>query len=312
MISDIKGINIINEIVCWLIAFLIGNTIIAQDIEPRRWTELPLGTQTVGAGYAYSFGDVFFDPLLQVEDATVEINTIIASYVRSIRIGTKLGRIDVLIPFNFADWEGQLSGASASLNRTGFSDPRIRFSLNLVGVSAIESNELRDYVMEHPVRTTIGVSVALTLPLGQYFDEKLINLGQNRFIIRPQAGMVHTWRKWSFELTVSTFLFSHNTNFFSGSNREQHPIFAFQSHLIKRLKPGFWASISAGYGVGGESLVNDLPNNDVRADLLAALSFGFPIGKNQGAKIAYIRSQTMNDIGSDLNTFALGWSLIIK
>ena len=30
----------------------------AQDIEPRRWTSLPLGTQIVGVAYGYTDGDI--------------------------------------------------------------------------------------------------------------------------------------------------------------------------------------------------------------------------------------------------------------
>ena len=43
----------------------------AQDLEPRRWTVFPAGLNVVGAGYARLEGDVSFDPVLQVEDATV-------------------------------------------------------------------------------------------------------------------------------------------------------------------------------------------------------------------------------------------------
>ena len=289
-----------------------GSTLFAQDLEPRRWTELPVGVQVVGAGYAFSFGDVEFDPILQVEDATVEVNTLIASYVLPIRIGKKLGRIDAMVPFKLAHWEGLLSDVPTSLNRSGFSDPRIRMSINIIGVSAEESKNLVEYFKEHPVRTTVGFSVAVTLPLGQYFDDKLINLGQNRFIIQPQAGLVHTWNKWSFEFTASTFIFTNNNNFFNDTKKEQHPVIAVQSHLIKRFKPGYWAAISAGYGNGGESIIDHQQINDARADLLGAISFGFPLSKGHGGKFAYIRSQTLKEIGSDVNTFTIGWSYLIN
>ena len=48
------------------------NPVHAQDVEPRRWTTLPVGMNVVGAGYVRSDGDVFFDPVFQVEDAEVD------------------------------------------------------------------------------------------------------------------------------------------------------------------------------------------------------------------------------------------------
>ncbi|MGI9248216.1 MAG: hypothetical protein ACR2QI_04335, partial [Woeseiaceae bacterium] len=46
-----------------------------QDLEPRRWTPLPPGTDVVGAGYIATNGDIFFDPVLLVEDAEVDVDT---------------------------------------------------------------------------------------------------------------------------------------------------------------------------------------------------------------------------------------------
>lgn len=295
-----------------IIGFLLSNSLFGQDLEPRRWTEIPIGNHVIGGGYAFSFGDVFFDPILQVEDATIEVNTIIASYILPVRIGNKLGRIDATIPFAFEHWQGLLSDVPTSLNRTGFADPRIRFSVNIIGATAEESKKLREYIAENPVRTTVGISVAVTLPIGQYFDDKLINLGQNRFVIRPQAGMIHTWNKWSFELTASTFIITDNNNFYGGMKKEQKPIFAIQSHLIKRFKPGYWASVSAGYGTGEEATIDGQSKDDKRVNFLGALSLGFPLTKKQGAKIVYIRSQAIGDIGSDVNSFVLGWSLMMN
>jgi hypothetical protein len=49
----------------------------SQEIEPRRWSSLPIGTNVIGAGYAHTFGDIFLDPLLQAEDVSVNVNAFI-------------------------------------------------------------------------------------------------------------------------------------------------------------------------------------------------------------------------------------------
>lgn len=282
----------------------------AQDIEPRRWTPLPLGTQIVGVAYGYTDGEIFFDPVLQAEDATVSINAMAVQYVRPFKIGKKLARLDVLVPYSTAKWKGLLAGEPTTVQRNGFADPRVRLSVNLVGPDAMNAKEFREYVVTHPVSTSIGASLAITLPFGKYFEDKLLNIGQNRFVFRPQIGIVHQWGLWSYEFTGSVFIFTNNNNFFNGAVRKQDPVFAVQTHLIKRFKNRMWGSLSLGSGLGGQSIINKQPNDDQRGDILGALSFGLPIMKNQGVKLALVRAQTLNDIGANTSSFVLGWSII--
>ena len=285
------------------------NSLYSQDVEPRRWSSLPLNTKIIGAGYGYTSGDVSFDPILQVEDAKVEFNSLLAAYIQSFKIGTRLARIDVRVPYGFVHYKGLLNGEFATLDRTGFLDPRIRLSVNLLGPPALNLKELQQYFQEHPVNTTFGVSLAVTLPLGEYFEDKLINLGQNRFIFRPQLGLVHNWKRWSYELTGSLYLFTNNNNFFNGDSRKQDPIFTLQTHLIKRFPSRFWGSISLALGHGGESIVNQIPKNDTRNDFMGALSVGFPIMKFQNVKLLYLRTESLADFGADTNSIILGWSM---
>ncbi|MEN8788631.1 MAG: transporter [Flavobacteriaceae bacterium] len=280
-----------------------------QDIEPRRWGNLPLGNQVIGAGYAYSYGDVLFDPVLDIEDVEVDVHSVLATAVIPLKLGNMAGRLDAIIPFNFAHWQGLLSGVSAETSRRGLADPRVRISLHLTGPPASNRQELMQYLSEHSKYTTIGVSLGISIPLGQYNADRLLNLGLNQFIFRPQIGMMHNWGLWSYELTASVLIFTANNDFFNDGERKQDPLFAAQTHIIRRFPSRTWLSLSAAYGLGGQSVVNRLPNNDVRSNLLAALSFGFPLGKNQAAKIVYLRSETLKELGADTNSLILAWSI---
>ena len=282
----------------------------AQDVEPRRWSALPLNSSVIGAGYAYTFGDVLFDPLLEAEGVSIDINTLVASYAKPFKLANKLARIDVTIPYSFMQLNGTLSDEPASLYRNGFGDARLRFSINFSGPPPLNVVELQKYNKENPVNTIFGASIALTLPTGQYFDEKLINIGQNQIIVRPQIGMVRNWYSWSFELTGSIFLFTNNNNFFGGSTRKQDPIFALQTHLIKRFGPKIWTSLSLSYGLGGESTVNNISSADYRTNLLSAASVGYSLTRLQGLKLVYLKSDTLKDIGSNTDSIIVSWSYL--
>ena len=57
----------------------------------------------------------------------------------------------------------------------------------------------------------------------------------------------------------------------------------------------------------GESLINRQPNGDFRSNLLMSASYSLMIAKRQGLKLSYIRSEALQDIGSNTNNFILSW-----
>jgi hypothetical protein len=271
-----------------------------QDLEPRRWTPLPPGLNVVGAGYVRTEGDISFDPVLLIEDAEVGGHTAAISYVRSFAIAGKLARLDLVVPWQNLHWTGLLDGVPAEAKRVGLADPNIRLSMILAGGPPDPSASSN---------TVVGAAVAVSVPLGEYFEDKLLNLGQNRVIIRPQIGVLHTRGKWSYELTGSTFLYGDNDDFYDGSTLEQDPLYALQGHVIRTFnKPGYWAALSAGYGWNGRSTVDGVRSDNSKRLFLSALAVGMPIGKSQGVKFAYIRSRTNTNKGSDTDSLAIALS----
>jgi hypothetical protein len=282
------------------ITLLLVDQAAGQDIEPRRWTPLPAGLNVVGAGYVHLEGDVFFNPVLQVEDATVSGRAVGVSYVRSFAVGEKIARLDVLVPWANMRWSGLLDGAPATVSRVGLSDPSIRLSIILAGG---KPDKLASS------NTVLGAAVKISVPFGEHFDDKLLNLGENRIIIQPQLGVLHTRGKWSYELTGSMFFYEDNDEFYGGSRLEQDPLYAVQTHLIYTFdKPGYWAALSAGYGWNGESSVNGDKADDSRRLFLSALAVGVPVTRRQGLKLAYIRQQTNTNTGADVDSLTVGWS----
>lgn len=277
-----------------LLALLASHNAFSQDLEPRRWTALPAGSNVLGLGYARVEGDISFDPLLDIRNSTVEADALALSYVHSFKFRDRLMRIDAVLPWQSKHWEGLLNGEPAELTRTGLADPVLRLSANLLDTSSAPDR-----------RTVAGVAIAMSLPLGEYKEDRLLNLGQNRVSLRPQIGVVHTSGPWSFELTGSVFLYSDNDEFFNGNKREQAPLYAVQTHLIHVFKPGLWASLGMAYGAGGQSAVNNASKDDAARQFLAGLSVGVPISKRQGLKFAYIRSRSNIDVGGDTDTLAL-------
>src|SRR5688572_2540640 len=221
----------------WLLPWVCASpAAFGQDLEARRWTHLPVGTNILGIGYAATDGDLAFDPALKIEDAEFEIHTATLAFSRYFEMFGETARIDVLLPYQYGHWKGLVDGDPASVRRDGMADPFLRISYNLVGAPAIEPKEFPGYRKEHGIATALGAAIEVRLPLGEYNDDKLINLGQNRFAIAPQVGLLHTHLDWSFELTGTTIFYTENRDFFGGNELDQDPLFALQTHVVKTFE----------------------------------------------------------------------------
>ena len=280
----------------------------AQELEPRRWSHLPVDTNYFGIAYGNTSGDIFLDPVLRVEDGTVEVHTGVVSYLRSMGLAGKTARFDIRIPYQQARWQGLLDGVPAEVRRHGLGDVMFRMSVNLLGAPALKGRELRDFQAQHSSSTIVGAALAITVPLGQYLEDKLLNLGANRFVIRPQAGVVHRRGPWSFELTGSVMFFTDNDDFLNGNTRQQDPLYVLQGHVVRSFRHGFWASISSGYDWGGQSSVSGVEKDDRRSEFLYALSAGMPVSDASSVKLSYARGRTRQETGSDTDNILLAYS----
>ncbi|MBL0057830.1 MAG: transporter [Elusimicrobia bacterium] len=280
----------------------------ANDIEPRRWGHLPIGGNFLTAGYAYTEANIYLDPVLRIEDVKMKLDTWLGKYIHSFSVFGKSARIDLTQGYQEGRWDGTIDGAPRSVQRKGPSDSYIRFATNLYGAPPLKGKDFAAYRRGVKRETIVGAGLVVQLPTGDYMEDKLINLGSNRFTIRPQLGVTHTVGKWTGELTGEVYFYTDNAEFFNGNKLEQAPLYTGQTHLIYTLRPGLWMSGSLGYSEGGASTLNGKTKDDKRNATAWALSLGLPLAPHWNAKASYLNSRAQHQIGQDTDTLALGLS----
>ena len=296
----------VHYITLFLSLFLAGN-VFAQDLEPRRWTHMPNGLNVVSLALGYGEGDNYFDPVLQMKDVEIQHVSTGFVYVRTLNFFGRSARIDAIVPYTSARWEGLLEGQPASTRRRGFGDPRFRLSVLLYGGPSMTPKEFSETPRSN---TVVGAALGVKVPWGEYYKDRLINLGENRLVIKPQVGVTHTRGNWTYELTGSLFWYDDNDNFWNGGHLENDLLYAVQGHVIYTFRPGLWASLSTAYGTGWDTTVNEVEKELEIDKWITALSVGIPINRQQGLKVAWVRSRTQNDTGSDMDSINVGWSYI--
>ena len=291
-----------------LIFFLNTHPCLAEELSPRRWSHLPIDTNFIGTAYVFTDADIDLDPVLEIENGQMSLNTWGLQYIRTFALFERSTRIELLQAYHEGRWSGILEGDPATVKRSGLSDTLVRFAINLCGAPPLRRKEFGAYRATQKVETIVGVGLSAQLPTGDYMDDKLINLGNNRYTIRPQIGIEHKRGNWSTEATGLIAFHTDNNDFFNGKKLEQEPFYTIHGHLTYTFRPGLWASASAGYSSGGRKTVDGVEKDDRRDDLSWALSLGIPITRNLGVKMAYIGTRKQEFVGIDSDSFTIGVS----
>ena len=275
---------------------------IAQSLEPRAYSNTPVGMNFLMLGYGYQWGDVLPDPSVPVKDVSAEIHTAFLAYIRSLNVWGKSGKVDVIVPYAWLSATGTVQEVERGRYVSGFSDPGLRFSVNLYGAPSLSLEEFKSYKQD----TILGVSLLVTMPLGQYDSDKLVNIGTNRWSFKPEVGISQALGRWTLEGAVGASLYTKNDNFLGGRTREQDPIYSFQGHLIYHFPRGIWAAMDATYYIGGRTSIDGVKGDDELSSWRLGATLAFPINLNNSIKL-YASSGVYTRRQGDFNLVGIAW-----
>ena len=278
----------------------------AQEIEIRRWNPLPIDGNFVTANFGRNDGDIAVDPVLRLEDVSVDMDTWLLGYIRTFELFDRTARVEIRQAWQEGIWNGIVDGTPTKINREGWSDTFTRFAVNLVGPPPLTGKAYADYRAATQVETIVGAALGVQLPTGQYFEDKLINLGSNRFTFSPQVGVHQQYYNWSFEATGTAWIYTDNTSFFNGNQLQQDPFYTMDGSVEYKFQSGIWASAGAGIGVGGQSTVNGVEKDDRKEDFGWSVKAGFPVTRSLGFKAAYFETDHWSKVGIASQTISVG------
>ncbi len=159
-----------------------ANIVHARELEPRAYSNTPVGMNFLAVGYQNSRGGLLFDPALPITDVNANVDMGFIGYVHSLGIAGQSAKTGVLLPYAKLSADGYVSGEYRTREQNGIADPAFYFSMNLYGAPALGFKEYKNYKQD----TIIGLTFKLTAPLGVYDADKLINIGTNLLPINYQ------------------------------------------------------------------------------------------------------------------------------
>jgi len=280
----------------------IGSSASAQDIEPRAYSNAPVGVNFLIAGYAYTRGGLSFDSELPITNAHLDTSNAVTAYARVLDFWGMSGKFDAIVPYTWLSGTADYMGQTVSRDVRGFANPAFRLSINLYGAPALSLKEFADWEQD----LIIGASLRVAAPWSQYDDSKLVNIGTNRWSFKPEVGISKAIGPWTLEGTAAVTFYTDNHDLFGGNTLSQDPIYLLQGHVIYGFRSGVWASLDASYFAGGRTSLNGVLNNDLQQNWRVGATLALPVNRMNSFKF-YASSGVSARTGNNYDVIGVAW-----
>ena len=273
----------------------------AQDMEPRAYSNAPVGMNFLLLGYGYTRGDVTFDASAPIENAELTAHSAVLAYAHAFGVWGRSAKLDIILPYSWVSGTAEAFGQPRHRYVSGFGDPRVRVSALLYGGPALSLAEFEDYKPDF----IVGASLAVTLPVGQYDQDKVVNIGTNRWSVKPELGISQTFGPLTLELVPSITIYTDNNDFLGGGKLEKDPLYAVQGHVIYHTRFGLWAAVDATYYAGGRQTINGKPGEKPN-NLRVGATLAIPVTRHNSVKL-YGSTGAYTRAGGDFTTVGIAW-----
>ena len=274
----------------------------AQDIEPRAYSNAPVGVNFLIAGYAYTRGGVAFGPSLPITNPNLNTSSAVVAYARVLDLWGMSAKFDATVPYTWLSGTADYKGETIPRIVSGFANPSFRVSINFYGAPALTLKEFAGWEQD----LIIGASLRANPPWSQYDDSKLVNIGTNNWSFKPQVGISQAIGPWTLEATAAATFYTENHDFFGGNTLSQAPLYSLQGHVIYGFRSGIWASLDATYFIGGRTTVNGVLNSDLQQNWRIGGTLAFPVDRLNSIKL-YASKGVSARTGDSYDLIGLAW-----
>ena len=281
---------------------LLASMLSAHSLEPRLYSNAPVGMNFLLVGYGRTSGNLDDNPEAGLEDAELNVDKAVFAYARVIEMFGQSGKIDLIIPSACINGDAIYQGEHISRDVCGMGDIKTRLSLNVYGSPALSLKEFAGYKQD----IIVGLSLQVTAPTGQYEKSKLVNVGNNRWAIKPGIGISKGIEKVILEIDADVEFYSDNDDFMGNIKREQDPLYSTQGHLIYTFSSGYWLGLDLNYYWGGETTKNGVKSDDELSNSRWGATLAVPINKKNSLKF-YGHSGISTRTGTDFDMLGVIW-----
>ena len=254
------------------------------------------------AGYAYTQGGIAFGPALPLTNEELKTSSAILAYARVFDFMGMSGKFDAIVPYASLSGSADFAGEQVTRDVTGFADARLRVSVNFYGAPALKLSEFKDYEQDW----IVGASLQVAFPSGQYDSTRLINIGTNRWFIKPEIGISKAMGPLTLEGAFAVTFYTDNNDFFGGKQRSQDPLYSVRAHAIYNFPSGLWGSFDVTYFTGGRTTVNGVLDYNLQQNWRLGGTLAIPIDQRNSIKLN-VSSGVSARTGNNFDLAGIAW-----
>lgn len=275
----------------------------AQELEPRSFNNIPINQTFALVGVGRSEGDLSPTPSSPLQDAELRIDGLAYGLSQTFALAGDSAKFDIIASRMCYEGSATFRGEYAEVRRCEYGDPKIKLTWNFYGAPAMT---VKEFLGREKDVMVVGASLGVTVPVGTYDSDHLINAGANRWSVKPTLGMSRRIGQFQLEAKASVTLFEDNDDFFGGILVEQDPLYAVSAHLIYLLQRGSWVSLDANYFSGGETSKDGVDGGDRQDNSRWGLTWTKPLAPRHVLKL-YVSTGVVTRIGNDFDNFGAAY-----
>jgi hypothetical protein len=237
----------------------------AQFTDPRTYTSAPVGLNNLEFDFTHAHSNSSIDTSLVVGSTNLELNKGTLSYTHNFAVFGHFAWITPSVPF--ASLRGSVASSDISGSSTGTGDSSIQFAGLLMGGQALSAEQFAT----HKPTPSLGMSLTVTIPTGEYNADKLLNLGSHRWSFKPEIGVSYPFEpehKWVVDAYINAYFFTDNTAYRGVEVLHQEPLPSLEAHISYNLTRSFWASLDTRYAFRGETVVDGVEQQNAQQSLI--------------------------------------------
>jgi hypothetical protein len=281
----------------------------AQELSPRAYWPAPTGTGLFFAGYGYQTGDIVTNPALPIVDVDSRIHKLALGYQKTLDLWGRTTNFRVEVPWADGTTDGMVEGLDQRREVSGLGDVSATLSVNLTGAPAMDREAFQAFRAKP--QAILAASLKVLAPTGQYDEDRLVNIGTNRWAVRARLGYIQPLPgKWLMELSLGSWFFQDNDDFL-GQTLSQEPLIAVDASLVHRFGPGFWASLDGTFYFGGRTDIEDVGRADFQRNSRVGLSVAYPFLRRHVLKGSLSSGVSVN-VGGDYTVAGLTYIYLMN
>jgi hypothetical protein len=276
----------------------------AQFTDAHSYDNAPVGTNQIELSYAHLHANSSIDTSLIITGAKLNVNQGTITYSRYFGLFDRTTWVEAGLPIG--SLSGSVSGTGIQGSIVGAGDSSFQVGMLLKGAPALTAERFH----ENEPATTLGVSFSFTAPTGQYDANKVLNLGSDRWVFKPEFAFSQPFgpeQKWQVDAYANAYFYTDNNTFHGNEILHQQPQPGFEGHLSYSFSNSVWLSLDTRYSFRANTFVDGVDQNNGQQNFIVGSEMNVSISARHSLLFEFAKA-LVHENGPMITGFAVKYN----